>query len=44
MLGAKWVLIDFFNTVVHVFYHETRELYDLEDLWSDADIKYYEDI
>jgi ribosome-associated protein len=44
MLGAKWVLVDFFNTVVHVFYHETRELYDLEDLWSDGDIKYYEDV
>lgn len=44
MLGAKWVLVDFFTTVVHIFYHETRDLYDLEDLWSDADIKYYEDL
>jgi ribosome-associated protein len=34
--GAKWVLVDIFNTVVHIFYPETREYYDLEDLWSDA--------
>lgn len=35
---SKWVLVDYFNTIVHVFYPETREFYDLEDLWSDADL------
>lgn len=35
---AKWVLMDYFNTVVHVFYPETREFYELENLWSDADV------
>lgn len=44
LLGAKWVLVDFFNTVVHVFYPETREFYDLEDLWSDAIVTTYADI
>lgn len=34
--NARWVLMDYFNTVVHVFYPETREFYDLEQLWSDA--------
>lgn len=34
--GAKWVCIDYFDTVVHVFYPETREFYDLEELWNDA--------
>ncbi|MBK9336718.1 MAG: ribosome silencing factor [Lewinellaceae bacterium] len=36
-LNARWVLMDYFNTVVHVFYPETREFYDIEQLWSDAD-------
>ncbi len=34
--GSTWVLVDFFDTILHVFYPETRKLYDLEDLWSDA--------
>lgn len=33
---ARWVLLDYFDVVVHVFYPETRALYDLEDLWSDG--------
>ena len=33
---GRWVLIDFGNTIVHVFQHETRAKYDLERLWSDA--------
>jgi ribosome-associated protein len=44
MLGAKWVLVDFFNTVVHIFYPETRGYYDLEDLWSDALVTSYPDL
>jgi ribosome-associated protein len=34
--NARWVLMDYFNTVVHVFHPETREFYELEHLWSDA--------
>jgi ribosome-associated protein len=34
--NSKWILMDYFNTVVHVFYPETREFYELEHLWSDA--------
>lgn len=44
IIGSKWVLVDYFNTVVHVFYPETREFYDLEDLWSDAKVTKYENI
>ena len=36
--SAQWVLLDFFDVVVHVFYPEMRTFYDLEDLWSDAKI------
>jgi len=44
MEGSKWVLIDFFVTIVHVFYPETRAFYDIEDLWSDADVVEYQNI
>ena len=33
-----WVLIDYFDTVVHLFKQEAREFYDIERLWADAKI------
>ena len=42
--SSKWVLVDYFDIVVHVFYPETREFYELEDLWSDAVITEYQNI
>lgn len=35
---ANWVLMDYINVVVHVFQKETREYYNIEDLWGDAKI------
>lgn len=34
--NSDWVLLDYVSVVAHVFYHETRSFYDLEDLWADA--------
>ncbi len=34
--NSEWILMDYVNVVAHVFYHETRHFYDLEDLWADA--------
>lgn len=33
---SSWVLVDFFDVIVHLFQPEAREFYDLELLWGDA--------
>jgi ribosome-associated protein len=35
-MHLQWVLLDYFNVVVHVFQPRVREFYDLERLWGDA--------
>ncbi len=34
--ASQWIVIDYGDTLVHVFQPETRMRYNLEDLWSDA--------
>jgi ribosome-associated protein len=34
--GARWILMDYLDIVVHVFTPETREFYRLEQLWGEA--------
>ena len=31
-----WVLLDYSDVIVHIFYSETRKFYDIEGLWHDA--------
>lgn len=34
---SDWILLDYFDFVVHVFGRETRVFYSLERLWGNAD-------
>jgi ribosome-associated protein len=34
--AGSWVLLDFFDVIVHIFSKDTREFYGLERLWGDA--------
>lgn len=42
--STTWVLVDYFNTIVHVFHPESREFYALEELWGDAEITEYQNL
>ena len=35
-LPAAWVVLDYFDVIVHVMRQDVRERYDLETLWGDA--------
>ena len=34
---AEWILLDYFDFIVHVFTPKTRDFYALERLWGDAE-------
>jgi ribosome-associated protein len=36
MQRGHWVLMDFSDVIVHVFYEPVREFYDLDGLWGHA--------
>lgn len=40
---ANWILLDFFDTMVHVFKEDEREHFNLENLWADAEIHHISD-
>ncbi len=41
--NSYWILLDYGDVVVHVFYSQIREFYGLERLWSDAPIERFDD-
>jgi ribosome-associated protein len=39
MQNSQWVLLDYYDILVHVFQEEFRSFYKLEELWADGKIK-----
>ena len=35
--GSNWVVLDYADIIVHIFYKETRDFYQLERLWADGE-------
>ena len=33
---SEWILLDYFDFVIHIFSEKAREFYDLERLWKEA--------
>ncbi len=35
-VAGAWIVLDFFDVIVHIMRNDVRERYDLEGLWGDA--------
>ena len=35
--GSNWIVLDYNDIIIHVFYKETRAFYQLERLWADGE-------
>ncbi len=42
--NSEWILIDYFDIVVHIFIGDLRKFYKLEELWADGILKEYENV
>jgi len=36
--NGTWIILDYVDIVVHIFFEETRHYYDLEKIWFDAKV------
>lgn len=42
--NAQWILVDYVSVVVHIFQKETRDYYEIEELWGDAKVTHIADL
>ncbi len=35
--GSSWIVLDYGDIIVHVFYKEARDFYQLERMWADGE-------
>ena len=40
----EWVLLDYIDIVVHIFYKDKRKFYNLEELWGDAQVEQFQEV
>lgn len=38
--NAEWILIDYFDVIIHIFQEERRRFYNIEQLWADATFRW----
>lgn len=36
--GARWILLDYRDVVVHIFHEEDRAFYNIERIWRDGEL------
>lgn len=39
LTDLDWILMDYYNIVIHIFRNEIRKYYNIERLWADAKIE-----
>lgn len=42
--NSQWIIIDYGDIMVHIFLPEFRDFYNIEELWSDANITNLQDL
>lgn len=42
--NANWILLDYGDTIIHIFNQEDRRFYDLERIWRDGKLIEKEDL
>lgn len=42
--NSLWVAMDYADVVVHIFLPETRQFYDIDHLWEDAQVEQIPDL
>lgn len=42
--NKEWILLDYFDIIVHVFLEEKRNFFAIENLWGDGEVEEYENL